>query len=427
MRRGAGGARWALAAGLGLCALVTAAGCNRGGDSLGLADSYLLFSPMRDEAGQARTSPAGLPLVGTVPVDDPRAGQLQKLFAVGFAGEVLRTDYLVKQYVRDGNWQGRQFSPAARRAAAEPTIFVADKAPPVSGRGLALKGSWGGATDRPELAWVGVADAQVLDPVFVQTVSGALGRRIAGTITAGVAGAEAPILVEGYAQALEVIAREWRVGEGPSGAVAPDAGTAAQRELFAAVRQNRYARGPDGHTVRPAVEMLADPGLAATVLYRMAQAKGVGHRVGPPELYAPFVAQRVPDGVSPAAVLGPLRNFQAKLIAAWGRAALRGQPPRDIVDLVEAYVAELPGERAEVIRLFVVTTWGATVKAGGVSPSGTGGGGPGGPGALPELTALAAEVTAGRRPLRQGLGAGRTTGATGGATGATGGAPPAKK
>ena len=52
----------------------------------------------------------------------------------------------------------------------------------------------------------------------------------------------------------------------------PDAGTAAQRDLFAAVRENRYALGADG-APRPARELLADPNVAATVLYRLAQSK----------------------------------------------------------------------------------------------------------------------------------------------------------
>jgi len=140
------------------------------------------------------------------------------------------------------------------------------------------------------------------------------------------------------------------------------------------------------------------------VLYRFAQAKVVGHRVAPAELYAPFVKERVPPGVSPAAVLGPFRNFQAKLIAVWGHAVLRGKPPRDIVDLVEDYAAELPAERAEAIRLFVITTFGATVKDGGVQTGLDAKGKPSGD-ILPELTALAAEVAAGRRSLRQALGA----------------------
>ena len=100
---------------------------------------------------------------------------------------------------------------------------------------------------------------------------------------------------------------------------------------------------------------------------------------------------RVPEGISPAAVLGPFRNFQAKLLSAWGRAVLEGHPPANIADLVEAYGRALPAERPEVTRIFVVTTYGATVKAGGVRPPA------GNPGdALPELTALAAEVAAGQ-------------------------------
>jgi hypothetical protein len=52
-----------------------------------------------------------------------------------------------------------------------------------------------------------------------------------------------------------------------------------------------------------------------------------------------------------------------------------------------------------MIRIFVITTYGATVKAGGVRPPtadpGT---------ALPELTALSAEVAAGKLSPRSALG-----------------------
>jgi hypothetical protein len=398
-----------------------AAGCSKGGQSpaaLGLPDAYLLFVPAKDEAGHARRSPAGLPVVDPLALDDGRAVPFHKLFAVGFTAEMLRTDYLLKQFIRDVEWNGMRFSPAARGAAAEPTVLVlqrdAAKDPPSLGRGLAMKGFFGflgGPVDHPDVGWVGVTDDPDRDSALSQTLTGRLGRRIAESIAAGgVPGGDssrARVLVDGYASAMEVIAREWRVGEGPQGALAPDAGTPAQREIFAAVRQNRFVMvpGSDGSAgqvqVRPASELLQDPGVAATVIYRMAQSKGVGHRVAPPELYAPFVSERVPAGVSPAAVLGPFRNFQAKLIAVWGRAVLRGTPPRDIAELVEAYAADLPAERAEVIRLFVVTTFGATVKPGGVAIK------PGAAGeSLPELTALAAEVAAGRRPLRQAVNAG---------------------
>jgi hypothetical protein len=212
-----------------------------------------------------------------------------------------------------------------------------------------------------------------------------------------VTGAPEP-LVRGYAQSLEVIAREWRVGEGPAGALPPDAGTPAQRALFTGVRENQYAVGPDG-APRGARELLSDPGLAATVLYRLAQSKSVGRKVAPPEVYAPFVKDRIPPGVSPAAVLGPFRNFQAKLLWAWGRAVLEGKRPRDIADLVEAYARALPAEKLEVVRVFVVTTYGATVKAGGVRPAADK------PGqALAELTTLAAEVASGRLSARAALG-----------------------
>jgi hypothetical protein len=112
-------------------------------------------------------------------------------------------------------------------------------------------------------------------------------------------------------------------------------------------------------------------------------------------VYAPFVSERVPPGVSPAAVLGPFRNFQAKLLTAWGRAVLAGAPPRDVADLVEAYARAMPDERAEAFRIFVVTTYGATVKPGGVRADAAA--------ALPELTALAAEVAAGRKSSRAAL------------------------
>ena len=70
---------------------------------------------------------------------------------------------------------------------------------------------------------------------------------------------------------------------------------------------------------------------------------------------------------------------------------LEGKPPADIADLVDAYGRALPAERSDIVRIFVVTTFGVTVKAGGVHPP------PDNPGAaLPELTALAAEVAAGK-------------------------------
>ena len=393
---------------------------------MGLPDAYLLLAPTYDGAGHIRRGPTGLAIMEPLALDDSRAVPLHKLFAVGFDAELLRTEYLRKQFVREaraGAGGGKAFAAAAQVAAAEPTVFVLGGDPTAprdatGGRGLATTGFFGGATERPGVPWIAVPAAPENDTALAQTVSARLGRSIAAALASGglPPGPAPPVplpaaeqksdapsdpaepLIAGFAAAMEVIAREWRVGDGPRGTLAPDAGTAAQRALFADVRQNRFVLRPgDGGPaqLRSGAEMLREPGVAATVLYRMAQSKGIGHRVAPAEVYAPFVSERVPAGVSPAAVLGPFRNFQAKLIAAWSRAVLRGAPPRDIADLVEAYAAELPGERAEVIRLFVVTTFAATVKPGGVAMGGRNVADP-----LPELTALAAEVAAGRRSLR---------------------------
>jgi len=389
-----------------VCLLASGAGCHKGADPIGLPDSYVLFVPATKD-GQVRRGPTGLPVLESLALDDSRAVPYHKLFSVGFAAELLRTDYLRKQFVRDAQVGGKAFGVDARAAADQPTVFVLAGEPPFmppgAGLGLATLGFFGGAAERPDASWIAVPPSPDSDSALAQTLSGRLGRAVATALAAG--GAAAPtaatstaasVLIDGYAQAMEVIAREWRTGDGPRGTLAPDAGTEAQRDLFAAVRQNRFVTttGAGRPQLRSAAEMLADPGVAATVIYRMAQAKGVGHRVAPADVYKPFVSDRVPAGVSPAAVLGPFRNFQAKLIAAWERAVLSGHPPHDIVDLVQAYAAILPAERGEVIRLFVVTTYGATVKPGGVSVDGDS------KAVLAELTALAAEVTAGRRPLR---------------------------
>ena len=185
---------------------------------------------------------------------------------------------------------------------------------------------------------------------------------------------------------------------GPAGALSSTAGTTAQRKLFAEIRENRAVLGEDGKTLRPPAELLADPQIAATVIYRLAQTRTVAQAVAGPEIYTPFVAGPLPPGVSGAAVLGPIRNFQAKLFTAWGRAVLSEQAPRDIVDLIQAYASAFPGERKEVLRIFLVTTYLGTVKPGGVSrdPART-------EQVLTEAAAMIEELTAGKRTLRDAL------------------------
>jgi hypothetical protein len=198
--------------------------------------------------------------------------------------------------------------------------------------------------------------------------------------------------------AMEVIAREWRVGKGPAGVVPYDAGSLAQRTLFANIRENRFVVGEDGKTVRPAAELLGEAGVAATVIYRLAQSKAIAQRVAPEAFYAPFTSGRLPPGVSPAAVLGSFRNFQAKLLGAWAEATHAGHGPRDIGELVEVYTKAFPAEKTEVLRIFVVTTFGGTVQDGGVSTRAEDSAK-----SLAAIDALVADVSAGKRSLRAAL------------------------
>ncbi|MGB7809509.1 MAG: hypothetical protein WBP56_00095, partial [Polyangia bacterium] len=321
-----------------------------------------------------------------------------------FAFEMVRTVYLAKQFVREATVDGQHFSAAARRNAAEPTCLVLGIERSPYGLGLALPKMFGGVQPHPGLPWIGLPANPAADKALVQTLSGRLATFVAHfAATGGALSARAappPVLVEGYRIAMEVIAREWRVGSGPAGVVQEYDGSSAQREIFANVRENRYVLEQDGATVRPGRDLLADPGVAATVIYRMAQSHTLAGRAAPDAFYAPFAPNRLPPGVSPAAVLGTIRNFQAKFLGTWATAVLRGQAPRDVIDLVEIYGAAFPAERAEATRIFVVTTFGATVKEGGVStrPQDT-------TRSMAELTTLTAEVIAGKRSPRQVLAA----------------------
>jgi hypothetical protein len=268
------------------------------------------------------------------------------------------------------------------------------------GRGLAVERWMRSPVEHPEVSWLGFPADLERDRALVQKVSGQLATyALHLVLTGGTFSDPTPVLPpalgDGYRMAMEVIAREWRSGRGPMGVVSFDAGTQTQRMLFADVRENRFVVGPDRHTLRPPAELLADPGVAATVIYRLAQSKAIAGRVARPEFYQPLAAGRLPEGVSPAAVLGSFRNFQAKLLGAWADAARRGHPPRDIAELLEVYVAAFPDEKTEALRIFVVTTFAATVEPGGVStrPQDASK-------ALAAIDAAVAEVAAGRRSLR---------------------------
>jgi hypothetical protein len=380
-------------------ALVAACGCRSDPDKpLGPADSYILFAPVVGKLEGA------LPVVRRLDIKDQAVQPLPQLLESSFAFEMLRTAYLAKQFVREASADGQRFTAAAQRLGAEPTCLVLGLERQPYGRGLALPQTFGGVQSRPGLPWIGLPTEPSADKALVQTLTGRLATYVAHFVaTAGAlsdGSVPPPVLVEGYRIAMEVIAREWRESPGPAGVIQVEEGSSAQREIFANVRENRYVLQQDGTTLRAARDLLEDPGVAATVIYRMAQSRALAGRVAPEAFYAPLASNRFPPGVSPAAVLGTFRNFQAKFLGAWAIAALRGHAPRDVIDLVDLYGAAFPAERAEAVRIFVVTTFGATVKTGGVStrPQDS-------TRALAELTALKAEVVAARRSLREALSA----------------------
>jgi hypothetical protein len=352
-------------AALALAVLTFTTACEEGG--FRSPDSYVLLAPVKD------AQPAGgLPVVQSLATSAPAAQVVDRLFAEGFASELLRTLYLAKQFIRDGNPGGHPAPPEGKALAAQglPVVIGLDAVP--YGRGLATARWLRGPVVHAEAPFLGLPAEPDRDRALVQTVSGRLATYVLHLVLtdgtfASPAAVIPPALGDGYRMAMEVVAREWRTGRGPQGVVPFDAGTQAQRQLFADVRENRFVLGADRRTLRPPAELLADPGVAATVIYRLAQAKAIAGRVARPEFYRPFAANRLPPGVSPAAVLGTFRNFQAKLLGSWADAVQRGHAPRDIVDLVEVYAAAFPDEKADVLRMFIVTTFAATVETGGVS------------------------------------------------------------
>jgi hypothetical protein len=375
-----------------------AAGCHSSRNKpIAPPDSYLLFVP------RAASTEKPL-LVDKADVNSPGVDPLPRLFETGFASEMLRTVYLAGQYLRDAVVDGRRFSDLARANGSLPVCIVVGAEASPYARGLSIKGGFGGSVDKPDLPWIGISAEPSRDKALIQTLTARLASYAAQLVATGglldAAPAPPKPLVDGYRMAMEVVAREWRTTAGPAGVIQTDEGTTEQRELFGNIRENRYVIDDGSTSLRSARQLLDSPGVAATVLYRMAQSRAVGPRVAPEAFYAPYAANRMPHGVSPAAILGTFRNFQAKLLGVWASAVLRGKAPKDIVDLIEIYGAEFPAERAEVIRIFVVTTFGGTIKPGGCSmqPQDA-------RQTLAELTTLAAEVGAGRKTLRDALGA----------------------
>jgi len=202
----------------------------------------------------------------------------------------------------------------------------------------------------------------------------------------------------GYLEFLQVVAAEWR----PPRPI-DDREELRGERVYAQVRGNTavfdapaVCLGERPAEIRPADNLVNDPEVIATVLYRLASSD-LGRKMAPREVYRPFLIEEPPRGVHPALLLGAFRNFQAKLLAAWRGAITAGRRPRDLIELVDAYADAYPAERTEAIRIFLTTTYGATVQRGGIRAD------------QPleqvesQLALLTADVLFGRRGLRDGF------------------------
>ncbi len=305
--------------------------------------------------------------------DDATALHVRRLLSDGFGAELLRTYAMARRFA------GRGSEPAIIALGSE------DAFAGVPYRGRQFDGPWFKEVLPPStlIAWVDDASPT---PEMAQLASGLAGA-IVDTVTGTEPRASNP-LREGYATFLSVVAGEWNSAYGPD-----ERDELRRLPAFAEVRSNRavYGAGRHGELLRSGREQVRDPRVVATVLHAMASSQ-LGRRMAPETMYRPFLESAPPHDIHPALLLGAFRNFQAKLFAAWRGAVASGQPPGDLVDLVEAYMNAFPAERAEATRILLVTTRGATALAHVDETIPTIG-----------LERLTAEVLFGTRGLRDGL------------------------
>jgi hypothetical protein len=339
-------------------------------------DDYLL---LRRAPAAGHRDDASTPLA-LAPPNDAEAYYLRHVLASGFGAELLRTYAMTKRF-------------AARTSSYRETpTTIALGSPDAPARHLqprTVRIGWWRTTidaDAPVI-WVDDSPGRADRSTMADLVTG-FGGAIADVIApeGGDAEGRRATLRAGYIAFLQVVAAEWRPPRATD-----DRDDLRRLPVFADVRNNQAVRRRAGDPRA----MILDPAVVATVLYRMASS-GLGRQMADPAVYRPFLDARPPEGVHPALLLGAFRNFQAKLLAAWSRAAAANRRPHDLIDLVEAYADAYPAERAETMRIFLVTTYGATAVEDGVRAD-----------AAPErvaseLATLTADVLFGTRGLRQG-------------------------
>ena len=328
-------------------------------------DDYMLLRRAADDGG-----PGAAVRLGFAPANDADAWYLHHLLADGFGAELLRTYAMTKRFAARTDGQDEA-----------PTYLVLGDRPGHDARKEVEMRFWRASIPQTTpLIWL---------PRHSSTAMTDLVSALAqATIDAAVPQTTDPLRA-GYIEFIQVVAAEWR----PPRAI-DDRDELRRLSGYARVRGNEAVLY-EPPLPRPAQHLANDPDVIATVLYRMAASK-LGQEMAAEETYRPFLAAPAPHDVHPALLLGAFRNFQAKLLAAWGGAARANRAPRDLVDLVEIYAAAYPAERAEATRIFMITTYGATVVAKAVRADGEP------EQVVSQLAVLTADVLFGRRGLRDG-------------------------
>lgn len=371
------------------CLAALASACKPTADeALGPPSSFALFAPAHEQAAGPNTV-----TLTRIKGKEAAGAQVSAALIDGFAAEMLRTVFSAQQYIANLK---KPSAPAPKAVAwatdAVPFVIGLDQAAGPQ-TGAALAGSWiGGPVLRPQTIWIGLpgdfADTNAVAPLVAVRIAKYVGLAAASD---GQFTVKEHVLATAYEQAIGVVAREWR---SPTSArvLTPKLGQ-AEAQLFAGIRENRFVLDANKQ-VRPARQLLEDPRVAATVFYRWFQDKALMKKVASDAFYAPLKNDRVPVGISMAAVLGSFRNLQMKVLGTWIGAVRAHAPPANIADLVAAYGRQFPEERASVLRLFLATTYGATAKPGGVSPKPQDA-----EAALAELSDLFNDVISGKTPL----------------------------
>ena len=342
--------------------------------------------------------------------DDAGAARVRRLMSDELSGELLRTFAMARRLVAASAPRS-----SVRRARARSPLYVAlgasdlDRGRSYRDRELRALGLRRVIPADAPIIWIedvparceegrmlaaaqpasGVSDPALVDALVLDQIVSGFGKAILGLVAPGpvsvIDGAPTVVdpLGEGYATFLEVVAAEWRSRDGDR-AMADARVVLQAAHRFAAVRSYTgvaafrdfaervsLSSGESPRSIRVSTyEVVRDPLVIAAFLHRLA-ASEVGHRLAPDEIYRPIVSELPPPGISPGRLLGAFRSFQAKLLWAWNRAVLAERPPLDLIDLVAAYADAFPAERAQVIRIFLVTTGGLTVQPGGVDDEGS--------------------------------------------------------